>query len=59
MCAHVSGIRDDPNPPEIETVRVPTSPDARIRVVGKIGVPGAGEIEQLKLLIAYLKALSP
>jgi hypothetical protein len=28
-------------------------------VVSKIGVPGAGEIEQLKLLIAYLKALSP
>ena len=59
MGIHISGIGVDADPPEIESICVPTRPYGRITVVSKIGMPGAGKIEQLKLLIAHLKAPSP
>ena len=49
--AHVLRDGDDADPSEIQTVGVPTGADGGVIVMTGVGVPDAGVVEQLEMLI--------
>ncbi|WP_372717350.1 hypothetical protein [Novipirellula sp.] len=49
----------DPDSPKIKTIRVPASLNCRVGMISFMGVPFAGTVEQLELVIVQFEQVTP